>query len=778
MYQNLPDEMKSYRQFVVWRYEEDDGTKPTKVPYNPHNGWPAKVNDSNTWGTFDQCLALLNEGANYSGMGFVLTESDPFAFIDLDDTKGDDAAVQAQMRIYESFPSYSEISPSGNGLHIIVKGCVPSGRKRSKVEVYSDLRFMTVTGNVYRNEAIRDHNELLNKLWAEMGKNVQACGIDPKAPQTHTDEEVIAMCLNAANGEKAADLASGEWQKYYTSQSEADLALVNIISFYTQNRDQIIRLFKASALGARNKQTTVRGVDYLNYMINKSFDRLLPPIDLEGLQNNLREAIENRIREQNKTVETPVSKREVADGIKNSEDIATYLTANRKSVYRFPPGLVGEIAQYILEQAPRPVPEIALGGALALMAGIAGRAYNISGTGLNMFVMVLAGTGRGKEAIATGIDRLMTRVSKKVPSANEFIGPAEISSPQALVKYMNKVPSFVSIVGEFGLKLQQMSSARATPIEVGLRRMMLDLYTKSGEGKIVRPTIYSNIEKNTEELKSPAFTLMGESTPERFYQALSEQMVAEGLVPRFFCIEYLGERPPLNENHVNVQPSEDLIEKVATICSNAQMLNSQHKANCVDVDYEAAQLLKDFDKYCDEQINKAGRDVQAQLWNRAHLKVLRLSALVSVGINPWHPTVTADVVEWAMSLVVADVRNILDKFKNGEISSDDDEGKQLAVLVTVFRDYVTKRRPELAGYKKIPANLHESKVLPYSYIYARCVGVAVFKNDRFGASKALDRALRSLIDIGAIQQLGRTQCAALNTTAKCYMIQIPDMFGI
>lgn len=770
MLTNLPMELRQYKQFVCWKYEDFDGTKPTKVPYNPVSGWPAKVNEPMTWHDFDTCVNAVAAG-KYDGVGFVLTENDPFTFIDLDDTEGDADLLNTQMKIFEAFDSYAEISPSGKGLHIIVKGSVPSGRKRSKIEVYSDLRFMTVTGNVYRNAPIRDHDELVNRLWSDMGRNKQAEGHDPHAPQTASDEEIINLCITAANGEKAMDLAQGNWQKYYSSQSEADLALVNIIAYYTQNREQIARLFKASALGARNKQTTIRGVDYLNYMINKSFDRLLPPVDIEALQNNLREVIDQKIKQQRAAIIGEIIPKPI-----EPEDPARqphkYYT---DSDCTFPPGLVGEIAQFIYEQAPRPVREIALGGAIAFMSGIVGRSYNISGAGLNQYVLILAGTGRGKEAIATGIDKIMSRVVKTVPTAMEFIGPAEISSPQALTKYMAKVPCFMSMIGEFGIKLQQLSNLRASPVDLGLRRMILDLYSKSGEGKVVRPTIYSDKDKNTECIISPAFTIMGESTPERFYGALSESMVSEGLLPRFFIIEYDGIRPQLNEDHIHIKPSEDLINKISTLCANSQMLNSQNKAVNVELDFEARQLLNDFSEFCDLEINRSDRDIQAQLWNRGHLKALRLSATIAVGINPWQPCVTADVAQWAINMITKDVNNMLTKFELGEIAADDEEGKQLGVTCSFIREYLTKDWEYISRSKATTALLHSEKIIPLSFIHKRCVNSSVFRKDKRGASEAMRKILKILIERGDIVQLSPVQASKYDTTSTCYMLKNQSM---
>ena len=288
MLNNIPQEMRIFRQWVVWRYEDTDGPKPTKVPYSALNGRLASVTDPNTWASFDEAAHALTNSSMYSGIGFVLTEADPFAFIDLDDTKGDQTALDRQVKIFNEFDSYAERSPSGSGLHIIVKGALPSGRRRSHIEVYSSARYMTMTGGIYRNAPIKDCNELLNVLWSQMGSgSVAAAVYAGVAEAKESDEEVLARATAAANGQKFADLYAGRWQDYYPSQSEADFALVDIIAFYTQNRAQISRMFRASGLGQRDK---AKRDDYVSYMLNKCFDRMLPPVDIDG-SSRLRAAV-------------------------------------------------------------------------------------------------------------------------------------------------------------------------------------------------------------------------------------------------------------------------------------------------------------------------------------------------------------------------------------------------------------------------------------------------------------------------------------------------------
>src|SRR5690606_28770541 len=233
------------------------------------------------------------------------------------------------------------------------------------------------------------------------------------------------------------------------------------IAFYTKNRPQIARIFRSSALGQREK---AKRQDYLNWMIDRSFDRELPPIDMEGLKIQTEDAIKgiNRPVAQRlepaahnglvagsnpagPTTNTGVSPSGKASGFDPDTGGSNPSTPTKlKPTHNPPPGLLGEIAQFIYAAAPRPVPEIAIAAAIGLMAGICGRGYNVSSTGLNQYLLLLAKTGRGKEAIQSGISKLIYAVRQQVPTIEECIGPDEIASGPALYKYLNMKPAFVS----------------------------------------------------------------------------------------------------------------------------------------------------------------------------------------------------------------------------------------------------------------------------------------------------------------------------------------------
>ncbi|MFA5990243.1 MAG: AAA family ATPase [Sphingomonas sp.] len=286
-FDNIPAELKTHPNWLCWKYVYQFGDKPKKVPFNPTTGLQANHSNPETWSSFnDAVVAYRDKG--YDGIGRVFSDDDPYAGIDLDDTGGDEWLQAKHEEIFAAFDSYAERSPSGTGLHIIVKGGVPSGRKRHQVEVYSSQRYFTFTGDTFRAAPIADHSSLLNTLWTELAPERDATPDNGfNSPQVESDDVVRQRMFAAKNGEKAHDLWSGDWQKHYSSQSEADFALVNIVAFYTDNREQCARVFNASALGARNKQTSVGGVPYVEHMVAKAFSEKLPRLDHSAVINQL-----------------------------------------------------------------------------------------------------------------------------------------------------------------------------------------------------------------------------------------------------------------------------------------------------------------------------------------------------------------------------------------------------------------------------------------------------------------------------------------------------------
>ncbi len=142
--ENIPDELKARPQWVVWKAV---GEKPDKVPFSARSGRKASSTDLMTWSTFEEALEAYEDG-EYAGLGFVFSSADPYTGIDLDNCVNEDGEIAVwALEIIRYFDSYTELSCTAGGLHIIVRGEIPN-RRKGDVEVYSSKRFFTVTGHV------------------------------------------------------------------------------------------------------------------------------------------------------------------------------------------------------------------------------------------------------------------------------------------------------------------------------------------------------------------------------------------------------------------------------------------------------------------------------------------------------------------------------------------------------------------------------------------------------------------------------------------------------
>lgn len=758
MLASIPYELQILPQWVI--------AGPDKVPHNPKTGHKADVTDPQSWGTYEQALACA-----WPFVGFVLTDSDPYCIIDLDNpamTNGQpepDASIVAKReqrfrKIAEHFKTYSELSQSEKGLHIVCRAKVPRGVRKDRVEIYSSNRYMIFTGKIVNPMPIADCQELVDILFAEMDTTPLPAKQLVQIDSTSTDEQVFRLAESASNSSKFLKLWHGDWQSDWPSQSEADFALLSMLAFYSKDNNQVMRLFRWSALGKREK---AQRNDYLLRMIAKMRAKELPQIDLSNLINHAQkikesEPISPPLEKETKPENSQASLSTIEPGTKK---------AAQDSVCEFPPGFIGECAEYFYSSSIRPVREIALATSIALLAGVAGRAFNISGSGLNQYIVLLAKTGSGKEGASKGIDAMVSAVRPRVPMVDDFVGPSTFASGQGLVRVLDKQPCFVSVLGEFGFTLQAINDPRATTSEELLRKVLLDIYAKSGHNNVLRPSVYSQTEKNTAAVRAPNVTILGESTPDMFYDGLDASSIAQGLIPRFSIFEYEGPRPGRNPNAFHL-PSKELVSKFEYIVATA-LTARQNNVHCPVMLTPSAQLMLDaFDTFATDEINKGGSDIINQLWNRAHLKALKLAALVAVGNNPAQPVVDDAAASWACRCVENDISRLLAKFIDGGIGTGD--GRLESDMRRAFLDYANFGPKTRAGYD-VPGSLLEAPIVPLCYLRRRLRNLVSYRSDKRGSNAAIAATLKALQETNEIQQVIPLQVRQnYNTVMPCYVL--------
>ena len=141
----LPSSLLNHEQWVCWK-----STLKNKLPVNPHSDELASVNSPDDWAKYQTAYDSHCQSTNVDGIGFVFTEEDPFVGIDLDGCYDDGTLSDLAHNIVDTFSSsaYIEVSPSGEGIHIITQGDLPEGRNQGdSIEMYDTDRYFTVTGD-------------------------------------------------------------------------------------------------------------------------------------------------------------------------------------------------------------------------------------------------------------------------------------------------------------------------------------------------------------------------------------------------------------------------------------------------------------------------------------------------------------------------------------------------------------------------------------------------------------------------------------------------------
>lgn len=297
LWANIPQALRERRQWCLAGTDK----RPLRA-----TGGAASSTDPATWSDFDTaCEAAEAKGLR---IGYVLSKDDPFTCIDMDvkDAKSLDKngnphppsslTTGEQLKLFqgtvEFAESYTELSTSGTGLHIWVLGNPGPGKRSKGIEVYSQERFIVCTGDTIssvkyhrmngvviakpereRSLPIADGTNILRALASELSVGKPEHEALPDEPATLSDQQVLERAFAAGNATRFQAHWEADWDAInHTDHSKADMALVQMLAFYTPNNEQLTRLFLQSKLGERSKARD--RVDYLPGTIQKARQHL------------------------------------------------------------------------------------------------------------------------------------------------------------------------------------------------------------------------------------------------------------------------------------------------------------------------------------------------------------------------------------------------------------------------------------------------------------------------------------------------------------------------
>ena len=253
--QLIPDELRGIPRWVIWKTEERDG-KTTKVLYRPHA--PDKrgsSTDPGTWSDYEKAEAAATL-PGVAGIGFCFN-GDGLIGVDFDHVRNPETGLidgDAWQEI-RALGSYTEVSPSGTGVHVLCRGKIPGDKHRTGPrEMYESGRYFTVTGkHVPGTRGIITDSQpgidTLYKKWFPQQDRPTAAPAQPAAspPVRLEDDQVIDRLMNAANGDKFTKLMQGDISGY-PSQSEAESAFCSLLAFWSRDPSQIDRIYRRSKL--------------------------------------------------------------------------------------------------------------------------------------------------------------------------------------------------------------------------------------------------------------------------------------------------------------------------------------------------------------------------------------------------------------------------------------------------------------------------------------------------------------------------------------------------
>ena len=419
----------------------------------------------------------------------------------------------------------------------------------------------------------------------------------------------------------------------------------------------------------------------------------------------------------------------------------------------WPPGLLGTLAEAVLGFQHYQNRTLAIVTALGLVAGVAGRKYNVSATGLNLHITVLMDSGMGKDSIQQFATAFLMRYNE-LGNAFSFLGPKRFTGPKGIYAALRRQRSMLCVFTEASFMLQSSAGDQA-----GISRALLDIYTKSGNDAYVGGEMFSKSEDSIEPLRAPCLTVINESTPDAYIELLrTRQSTETGELGRMTLFRIAEAKAlPNREQRLHVPP--DIGQHFAELIKAC--VHAAHQDNPQAINIPRPEGYWELADWCVEQ-EAAFRDnrVHSMMYSRQAVKALKLASLCAA-MNPKGPSqdwlaaphIGQEDWTWAKAVCQYETDCAVNLFSEGG-SSDMDDLAQAAVkpaLIKLFQ----------GGYKayKMPKAFVDRGIFSYTplqQVTKNSTLLAKLQDDRSGISPLM-KVLRHMESIGTISRLSEEE---------------------
>lgn len=334
---------------------------------------------------------------------------------------------------------------------------------------------------------------------------------------------------------------------------------------------------------------------------------------------------------------------------------------------RRPGGLITDIAQFVFETSPSPIPDFSIMSAVALLAGILGRRWlTPDGLGLNLYIALVAGSGFGKDRPLKAMSQLADSIGQE-----HVIGPNDVASDSALEMILRQSPCQVLPLDELGMLLSA-SGKSSDSYARARRKAMLELYSSATSSWVakVRASDFQKGQAPKPKIQWPTLSFLGATTPSTFYEGLEEDAFRSGFIARLIvvAIDTVPERQSIHGYPDVPQPLIDRLLEVTVpldgptpAFARAIAQEATTKPQVSTANWANPEALTRLD-----QIRDWARDVgiederRGQIVNRAGDHTSKLATIRAISRSPHNPSVELDDIEWAFGIVMRSIKTVED----------------------------------------------------------------------------------------------------------------------
>lgn len=444
------------------------------------------------------------------------------------------------------------------------------------------------------------------------------------------------------------------------------------------------------------------------------------------------------------------------------EEAEANLSQTPRFQMNYPPGNIGRLAFNFYQMSPYPNQTQAIASAFAAASGLAGRSYHVNGIGLNLFIMCLAETGSGKETLNNAtmslffdLSRLEGRDQSTIgfKKIRDYIGPSRYSSETAMYKKISKQPKLLSVMAEMSFFFEAAAKGDDQH-SMGVRRALLDLFTKSKPNAFVKGKEYADDEKNHKDVHSPTISLIGEGQPDKFYRSLGSADAEDGLLNRFDIFDCSrASRGPRNKD-MAFSVDEDCIRRFMPLAraSIADLAGPDEKPEMLRCGFspEANALSDQYEANVIDKLNMQSGLLRYQLLNRSLARAWVYAALMACADLKRAedlPIISGEQMAYALDLVYRERCHLLKMFESDATGEGD--ANRIAFVLDKARNAITVSKSSL-----ITRYMKEHCIVSHHFLWDACKNNSNFKANRhLGASDLLTKTIRAAIENGSLVKI-------------------------